>query len=66
MSWEQLLDIVRSNREEQKYWASIPPQSCPNDGTTLLEGPPSAPGILYCPFDGWQYPRDYRAPMAPP
>ena len=43
------------------YYRSVPPVACPNDGTLLLAGPPQEPGILYCPFDFWQYPRDYNA-----
>jgi len=41
------------------YYKSQPPTACPNDGTPLKEGPPSEPGVLFCPFDGWMYPRDY-------
>jgi hypothetical protein len=43
------------------YYRSQPPVACPNDGTPLLIGPPQEPAVLFCPFDGWQYPRDYDA-----
>ena len=41
------------------YYRTATPTACPNDGTPLKEGPPSEPGILWCPFDGWKYPEDY-------
>lgn len=42
------------------YYKSQPPTNCPNDGTLLLSGAPREPDILRCPFDNWQYPRDYN------
>jgi hypothetical protein len=45
------------------YYKSQPPVACPNDGTPLVQGPPSEPGTLFCSHDGWQYPRDYDAEM---
>jgi hypothetical protein len=59
MGFEQLLSILKSNEEEQQFWAAQPPTACPNDGTPLKPGPPSEPGILFCMHDGWQYPRDW-------
>jgi hypothetical protein len=59
MSWEQLRSIYRQNAEEQAYWASQPPRACPNDGTPLLDVPPGREGTLFCPHDGWTYPRDW-------
>lgn len=59
MSWWQLDSILR---EQSAYWdayASTPPMACPNDGEPLTQGPPSQPGILFCRFDGWTYPRDF-------
>jgi hypothetical protein len=56
VSWEQLRSIVLQNREDQRFWASQPPRSCPNDGTPLVTG---ADGSLACTFDGWRYPDDY-------
>ena len=49
MSWEQLLTIVKERPEVN------PPVACPNDGTPLQ---PAPGGVLHCPFDGWQWPRD--------
>jgi hypothetical protein len=43
------------------YYASQPPTACPVDGTPLVGAPPGAECQLYCPFDFWQYPRDYDA-----
>lgn len=43
------------------YYKSQPPVACPNDGEPLRLGPSTTPGIWYCPFDGWQYPRDFDA-----
>lgn len=58
-SWWTLIDILRQDAEERAFWDSQPPQSCPNDGTPLLPAPPSAAGVdLFCPHDGWAYPRD--------
>jgi hypothetical protein len=54
-----LLSTLRLQAEYIEYYRTIPPTSCPNDGEPLRGGPPSEPGILFCPFDGWQYPRDY-------
>jgi len=63
MSWEQLRAIVTADREERRFWASQPPRSCPNDGTPLQLSPPGADSELFCPFDGWQYPRDWIQPV---
>jgi hypothetical protein len=41
------------------YYRSTPPVACPHDGEPLRQGPPSMPGILFCKFDGFQYPRDW-------
>jgi hypothetical protein len=41
------------------YYKSVPPAACPHDGEPLRQGPPQSPGTLFCPFDGWQYPRDW-------
>lgn len=64
-SWYQLLDIRRHARQEFEYYANKPPVSCPNDGEPLLPGPASEPGIWFCTFDGWQYPRDWVRPEPP-
>ena len=54
-----LLSTLQQAAAEVDYYKSVPPMACPNDGTPLLDGPPSQPGILFCPHDGWQYPRDW-------
>jgi hypothetical protein len=56
-----LLSTLKEQAAYQQYYDSTPPVACPNDGTPLEIGPPEQPGILFCPFDGWQYPRDYDA-----
>ena len=58
MGWD-LYSTLQEQGQYIEYYKSVPPVACPNDGTPLLEGPPQEPGILYCPFDFWQYPRDY-------
>jgi hypothetical protein len=61
-SWWQLLDILAQRDQEFAFWSERPPMSCPLDGTPLLRAPPKQgmTGVeLYCPFDGWQYPRDW-------
>jgi hypothetical protein len=55
VSWEQLISIAHEAAEERRAEASAPPEACPNDGEPLREGPA---GVLFCPFDGWQWPRD--------
>lgn len=51
--------ILQSNAADQNFYDQQVPVACPNDGTPLEMGPPSQPGVLYCPFDGWMYPDDY-------
>jgi hypothetical protein len=41
------------------YYRTVPPVACPNDGEPLRTGPQAKTGVLYCPFDGFQYPRDW-------
>jgi hypothetical protein len=55
MGWEQLLNIRDQARAEHDAEMNTPPVACPNDGEPLQSGPG---GVLFCPFDGWQYPRD--------
>ena len=55
-------DLYSTLQEQAAYiefYKSTPPVACPNDGTPLLSGPPSEPGILYCPHDFWMFPRDW-------
>lgn len=56
-----LLSTLKEQAAFQQYYDTQPPVACPNDGQPLIPGPPEQPGILYCTFDGWQYPRDYDA-----
>lgn len=55
MGWYQLVDILAEARDVQRAEDTKTPVVCPNDYTTLVEGPG---GILHCPWDGWEYPRD--------
>ena len=61
MSWWALDSVLKDQAATADYYRSVPPVACPNDGEPLQIGPPSEPGILYCRFDGWQYPRDWNA-----
>lgn len=45
--------------EYEDFYRSAPPVACPNDGEPLRIGPPEESGVLFCPYDGWQYPRDW-------
>jgi len=54
-----LLSTLRQQAADADYYQSQPPTACPNDGEPLTQGPPSEPGVLFCRFDGWQYPRDW-------
>jgi hypothetical protein len=51
MSWEQLVDVMRTAKLEHELNNSLPPRACPNDGEPLLQGPD---GQLFCPSDGWR------------
>ena len=45
---------------------SRPPLACPNDGEPLSPPPNRPSGAtmeLYCKYCGWQYPRDWVAPV---
>lgn len=55
MAWEELADIYRQAADERRAELAAPPQACPNDGEPLEQ---TEAGILFCPFDGWQWPRD--------
>ena len=41
------------------YYKTIPPVACPHDGEPLRLGPSTTPGIWYCPWGDFQYPRDW-------
>lgn len=59
MSWWQLDSVLKEAAAYANYYRSIPPVACPNDGTPLVNGPPQAEALLYCPNGDFQYPRDY-------
>ncbi len=58
--WDLYSTLVQQS-EYISYYKSVPPVACPNDGEPLRQGPPQRPGILRCPSDGWEWPRDYDA-----
>lgn len=58
--WD-LLATMQEQAQYADYYKSQPPVACPNDGTPLLNGPPGDSAILFCPFDFWQWPRDYNS-----
>ncbi|MGH7774471.1 MAG: hypothetical protein ACREQA_19785 [Candidatus Binatia bacterium] len=55
MAYGDLLSILGEAARNRRDALSKPPVACPNDGEPLRKGPG---GVLYCSFDGWQYPRD--------
>lgn len=56
--WD-LLATLQEQAAYKEYYDTQPPMACPHDGEPLREGPPGQPGVLFCPFDGFQYPRDW-------
>lgn len=61
-SWWQLLDIMAQREQEFAFWSERAPMACPQCGEPLRNAPPgqAASGVLlYCSYDGWQYPRDW-------
>jgi hypothetical protein len=59
MSWWQLDSIVKEQAAYVEYYRGIEPMACPRCGEPLRPGPPQHEDLLYCIFDGWQYPADY-------
>lgn len=59
MSWQQLDDTLKEQAAYEEYYAAQPPAACPRCGEPLRPGPPSQPGVLYCPFDSFRYPEDF-------
>lgn len=57
MGWDQLVDFAREAADERRATEGQPPQACPRDGEPLEQGPG---GVLHCPFDGYEWPRDGR------
>lgn len=59
-SWWQLDSVLKERAEYAGYYRSQPPVACPNDGTPLETSPARDPRVqLFCPHDGWAYPRDF-------
>ena len=58
MGWD-LYATLQMQAEIQESYRTQPPRLCPNDATPLQGGPPGSEDILFCPFDGWSYPRDW-------
>lgn len=67
-SWWGLVSVLRESRQEFEAFVSRPPLACPDDGEPLEPGPSTPAGAsveLFCRYCGWQYPRDYIAPVRP-
>jgi hypothetical protein len=57
-------DLLSTLQEQAAYretYDSMLPVACPRCGEPMREGPTSEPGVLYCIFDFFQYPRDWNA-----
>lgn len=50
MSWEQLQDVYRINRDEARNEAGLPPDVCPVDGALLQV---NAKGFRSCPLGNY-------------
>lgn len=64
--WWQYLEICRYREQERQFWAANPPMSCPRCGEPLTNAPPTDSGSsveLFCRFDGWEFPGDWRPPI---
>jgi hypothetical protein len=57
VSWYGLLSILKDQQQTITEYRRRTPTACPNDGEPLRDGPN---GSRFCPFDGWQYPRDWH------
>lgn len=65
-SWWGLVSVYRQSRQEFEAFTSNPPMACPDDGEPLRNAPatPSGSGTeLFCPYDGWAYPKDQHRPV---
>ena len=51
--------ITESRGYERTIGGPLQLVACPWCGQPLTNGPPQAEAVLFCPNDGWQYPRDY-------
>ncbi len=58
MGWD-LYSVLVNQSEYRIYYDTTLPTACPFDGTPLREGPPSRPGVLYCPNGDFHYPEDW-------
>jgi len=63
VSWFQYLDVLKLAAQEFEYYASVPPTACPRCGEPLIPAPQSAEVTLFCPVEGWAYPRDFVRPQ---
>jgi hypothetical protein len=61
VSWQQLQAIYENDRQQREFWLSQPPRACPHDGTPLQQSP-NAENELFCPHDGYMWPRDLALP----
>jgi Domain of unknown function (DUF4082) len=50
-SWWELESILAGGRAVERWWQTVQPLACPNDGEPLKR---SVDGILYCPYDNWR------------
>lgn len=50
-SWWELETIMSGDRALKRYWETVQPLACPNDGEPLKR---SVDGILYCQYDNWR------------
>ena len=67
-SWWGLDSIFKQSRSEFENYVSRPPVACPNDGEPLRYAPATRAGSgieRYCPYCGFQYPRDWIVPSRP-
>jgi hypothetical protein len=54
-----LYSILWDNAVQRNIYDQRIPVACPRCGEPLRQGPPQSPGVWYCLFDFFQYPRDY-------
>ena len=67
-SWWGLHSVFEQSKQEFEAFRSNPPVACPRCGEPLRYSPPTKAGSgveRYCPYDGFQYPRDWTTPQRP-
>jgi hypothetical protein len=67
-SWWGLHSVYQQQRSEFEAYLSAPPMACPWCGEPLRYAPATTSGSgveRYCPFDTFQYPRDWQTPQRP-